>query len=101
MKYPPQGTRELWLNHDHSDWSTNAHVYRFAPVVSHYVRVVAVKHPNQTLEVEADGPMGRRFQFRFHMPACDSRGLHLVIAWECNQIQFFLNTNLAESFTVP
>jgi hypothetical protein len=101
MRYPPTGTRELWLNHRDNDWSTNGHVYRFPPVVRQHVRMVVVKHPNKTVVIEADGPFGRRFNFRLPMPTCDGRGLHVVITWENQVINFYLNGQLAESFTLP
>src|SRR5258705_11885363 len=100
-RYPPEGTREILLNHRDGDWSTNGHVYRFAPIVSHEVKVSAEKHPNGTIVVDASGPFGRRFKFRFPMPACDSHGLHLVIAWEHQEIKFYLNAELVRAFTLP
>lgn len=97
-----QGFLEFWLRHYHLHWSTNEHIYRFHqyddPKVR--VRVSAAKYPDQTVHFIAEGPLGRKFDYKFEMPPCDSRGLYVVITWNGNKVYWYLNSKLVETTTV-
>jgi hypothetical protein len=50
--------------------------------------------------IDVEGPIGQHFRYRLAMPVCDTRGLHLVVAWANKQVDLYLNGSLADTVTV-
>ena len=102
MIFCQEGYVEFWLRHHHPHWSTNEHIYRFHqyddPKVR--VRVRAAKYPDKRVHFLAEGPLGCGFGYRFDMPPCDARGLHVVITWKENKVYWYLNSKLVETAIV-
>ena len=91
MSLKQEGSMDFWLKHPHRDWATNDNGYRFGPFSYEGITCSAIKHPNRTIEISVRGPFDRRFTFRYPMPQCDERGLHVAITWKDDQVKLYLN----------
>lgn len=85
-----EGTITFWLEHQHSDWSTNSNQYNFGPFTSHGLKVTATKYQDKTLEIDIDGPLGHHVNFKQPTPAGDKRGVSVAITWKGSNINIFL-----------
>ena len=82
------------LQHQHEDWPTNNDSYNFGAANFQGISVVAMKHPDKTIELEILGPLGQHFVFKEPIPQCDESGLSVVIIWNKSNLKLFLNGKL-------
>lgn len=97
-----KGSVTFFVKHPHSDWSTNVHGYKF-PVVQPSGTGISVsvrKNSDLTVEIDADGPLGKKHHFKAPMPPCGAKGLHVGLTWELpNKITLYLNGKPVQSAT--
>lgn len=95
------GTIETWVNPPlHPSWATNSDEYRFPPLRREGIEALVTKHPDRTIEIEVNGPLGGQYQIREPIPKCDERGLFIVVTWGNMEVTFFLNGAPVKTFTI-
>lgn len=92
-----EGSITFWAKHDHSDWATNSHNYKWGPITHQGISAIAKKESNAAIEVSIDGPFGDSFCFRRQMPPCGPQGLFVAITWKDGLVSLYLNGELRES----
>jgi len=92
-----QGTIAFWLQHDHDDWSFNEYRYDFGPFTFGKITMRAVKHPDRTLELTFDGPLGRTLTSKTDMPQYDSEGVLVALSWQRLKAKLYLQGRLVET----
>lgn len=92
-----QGTIAFWLQHDHDDWSFNEYRYDFGPFTFDKITMRAVKHPDRTLEVTFDGPLGRTLTANTDMPQYDPEGVLVALSWQRLKAKLYLQGRLVET----
>ncbi len=94
---PEKGTIAAWFTHDDLSWSTNDVGYNFDLFEYKTLGIRPTKHPDKTIEIQVTGLRGEDFVFRHPMPACDARGLHVVLVWTAAEVKLYLNGEPVES----
>jgi len=57
----------------------------------------AVKHPDRTLELTFDGPLGRTLTANTDMPQYDSEGVFVALKWKRLKAKLYLQGRLVET----
>lgn len=97
MTIQDEGTVIFWLNHEHTDWSTNDKEYNFHKDSGNGIIIDAKKRPDKTLTVVMDGLLRKTVLFDAPMPKVEKPdGLHVCIRWKDREIQLLLNAKLAK-----
>ena len=94
-----EGTVTFWLQHPHSDWTTNSSEYNFPTFRAQGVEVNARKQGDGTLSVNFSHSNAGTFEFRHPAPTDDPKGVHVAITWTPQKVILYLNGQVAE--TVP
>ncbi len=57
----------------------------------------AVKHPDRTLELTFDGPLGRTLTAKTDMPQYDPEGVYVALSWKRLKAKLYLQGRLVET----
>ena len=97
MSLKNEGSMAFVLQHEHTDWPTNAHGYNFGAAGSEGVTASAVKYPDKTLEIQVTGPFDEAFTFRQPAPECGERGLPVALTWKGQEVTLYLDGKAVET----
>jgi len=97
MSLKNEGSVEIWLSHPQPDWQTNTQRYKFQDKRTAGLVFEAIKDQYKILEINFEGPFGRKHQFAEFMPKSDHNDLHVVITWKSNKIRLHLNGEIRET----
>jgi hypothetical protein len=92
-----EGSITFWARHEHPDWATNSHSYKWGPIAADHILVAASKDSDAAIEVEVSGPFGETFSFRQKMPLCGPHGLFVAVTWKDGEVILYLNGEKAAS----
>lgn len=87
---PPEGTVLFHVNHQHSDWKTNANGYDFGLFSQGLLEVKAAKHPDRTIEVCVKGLGNSIVKSRKLIPNTDQPGVMVGFTWSGREVVFYL-----------
>jgi hypothetical protein len=88
---PSEGTVMFWVNHPHTDWKTNAHVYNFGLFKQGSLSIQTVKHSDKTMEVLVEGLAEDILLTRKPIPSSNQPRVMVGFTWNKGKVIFYLN----------